>query len=155
MSSPRQAPAPLTRHALTMPKEKRWAPHGMSIPSRPQPGCGPHPLTSPATSSKCSAPLRGPRGAVLMQSSAREMITPVGVGPFAVGLSIDKRGEGWYFSHSGSNWGFRGDMVGHIRRGYGVALLTNLDNGGARIQEIEARVAAAYQWDSLDRPLRR
>jgi hypothetical protein len=99
--------------------------------------------------------VRGPRGAVLMQSSAREMITPVGVGPFAVGLSIDKRGEGWYFSHSGSNWGFRGDMVGHIRRGYGVALLTNLDNGGARIQEIEARVAAAYQWDSLDRPLRR
>lgn len=99
--------------------------------------------------------VRGPRGAVLLQSSAREMITPVGVGPFAVGLSIDKRGEGWYFSHSGSNWGFRGDMVGHIRRGYGVALLTNGDNGGALIQEIEARVAAAYQWDSLDRPLRR
>lgn len=99
--------------------------------------------------------VRGPKGDVLTQASASAMVCPVGVGPFAIGLSIEKRGEGWYFSHGGSNWGFRGDILGHIRKGYGVAILTNGDNGSALINEIEARVAAAYNWDSLDKPLPR
>jgi CubicO group peptidase (beta-lactamase class C family) len=99
--------------------------------------------------------VRGPKGALLTQSAASAMICPVGVGPFAVGLTIEKRGEGWYFSHGGSNWGFRGDILGHLRKGYGVAILTNGDNGSALINEIEARVAAAYHWDSLDKPLMR
>ena len=99
--------------------------------------------------------VRGPKGAVLTQAAASAMVCPVGVGPFAVGLSIDKRGEGWYFSHGGSNWGCRGDVLGHVRKGYGVAILTNGDNGSALINEIEARVASAYNWDSLDKPLPR
>jgi len=99
--------------------------------------------------------VRGPKGAVLTQAAASAMISPVGVGPFGVGLSIEKRGEGWYFSHGRSNWGVRGDILGHVRKGYGVAMLTNGDSGGALINEIEARVAAAYGWDSLDKPLPR
>ena len=99
--------------------------------------------------------VRGPKGAVLTQATASAMVCPVGVGPFGIGLSIEKRGEGWYFSHGGSNWGFRGDILGHVRKGYGVAMLTNGDNGSALINEIEARVAAAYNWDSLDKPLPR
>jgi len=99
--------------------------------------------------------VRGPNGAVLTQAAASAMVCPVGVGSFGVGLSIEKRGEGWYFSHGGSNWGFRGDILGHVRKGYGVAILTNGDNGGPLINEIEARVAAAYSWDSLDKPLLR
>jgi CubicO group peptidase (beta-lactamase class C family) len=99
--------------------------------------------------------LRGPAGRVLSETSAREMVTPVGVGPFAVGLTIDKRGEGWYFSHGGSNWGFRCDLVAHTRKGYGVVVMTNGDLGGPVITEIEARVAAAYGWDSLDKPIPR
>jgi len=97
--------------------------------------------------------VRGPAGKVLDQSSAKEMISPVGVGPFAVGLTIEKRGEGWYFTHGGSNWGFRADILGHVRKGYGVAMMANGDNGGALINELEARVAAAYSWDSLDKPI--
>ncbi|HUU36187.1 MAG TPA: serine hydrolase domain-containing protein [Vicinamibacterales bacterium] len=97
--------------------------------------------------------VRGPAGAVLSQASAREMTSPVGVGPYAVGLAVDQRGEGWYFSHGGSNWGFQADLVGHLRKGYGVAIMTNGDRGRALITEIEARVAAAYGWDTLDKPL--
>lgn len=97
----------------------------------------------------------GGDGKVLSQAQAREMVTPVGVGPFSVGLTIEKRGEGWYFSHGGSNWGFRADILSHLRKGYGIVVMTNGDNGGALIREIENRVAAAYQWDSLDKPLRR
>jgi CubicO group peptidase (beta-lactamase class C family) len=97
--------------------------------------------------------VRGPSGAVLSQAFAREMISPVGVGPYGVGLAVDQRGEGWYFSHGGSNWGFQADIVGHLRKGYGIAIMTNGDRGRALINEIEARVATAYNWDSLDKPL--
>jgi len=97
--------------------------------------------------------VRGPAGKVLSQASAKEMIAPVGVGPYGVGLAVEQRGEGWYFSHGGSNWGFQADIVGHVRKGYGIAIMTNGDRGRALINEIEARVAAAYNWDSLDKPL--
>jgi CubicO group peptidase (beta-lactamase class C family) len=97
--------------------------------------------------------VRGPAGAVLSQASAREMTSPVGVGPYGVGLGVDQRAEGWYFSHGGSNWGFQADIVGHLRKGYGIAIMTNGDRGRALINEIEARVAAAYNWDSLDKAL--
>jgi len=97
----------------------------------------------------------GGEGKVLSSALAREMVTPVGVGPYAVGLSVEKRGEGWYFGHGGSNWGFRANIAGHLRKGYGVVVMTNSDAGGLLIREIESRVAAAYRWDSLDKPLRR
>ena len=99
--------------------------------------------------------LRGAQGAVLTQASAREMTTPVGVGPYGVGLSLEKRGEGWYFTHGGSNWGFRCLLLAHVRKGYGVAVMTNGDNGGQAITEIVDRVAAAYSWDVRDKPLPR
>jgi len=39
--------------------------------------------------------LQGKSNKVLSPDMARQMITPVGVGSFAVGLTIEKRGEGW------------------------------------------------------------
>jgi CubicO group peptidase (beta-lactamase class C family) len=92
---------------------------------------------------------------VLNQSTVREMLTPVGVGDYAVGLAIAKMGQGWYFAHGGSNWGFQCDLRAHRLKGYGVAIMTNGDRGGPVIAEIEARVAAAYGWDSLDKPVLR
>ena len=97
----------------------------------------------------------GGTGKVLSPATAREMVIPVGVGPFAVGLTIEKRGEGWYFRHAGANWGFRADILSHVRKGYGVVVMTNSELGTGLITEIENRVAAAYQWDALDTPLRR
>ena len=90
---------------------------------------------------------------VLTRSSVLEMLTPVGVGDYAVGLAITKNGEGWYFAHGGSNWGFQCSLLAHRVKGYGLAVMTNGDAGRAVINEIEARVAAAYGWDSLDKPV--
>jgi len=98
---------------------------------------------------------RGPKGRVLAQASAREMTAPVGTGPYAVGFGVEQRGQGWYFAHGGSNWGFRAHLVAHVRKGYGLVVMTNGDAGGGLIAEIEARVASAYGWDSLDKPLLR
>jgi CubicO group peptidase (beta-lactamase class C family) len=99
--------------------------------------------------------LRGPAGRVLSQPMAREMVAPVGIGPYGLGLVVSRRGEGWYFSHGGVNWGFHCALLGHVRRGYGVVVMTNSDSGTPVINEIEARVAAAYRWDSLDKPIPR
>ena len=99
--------------------------------------------------------LLGKSNKVLSQRTAEEMVTPVGVGPFAVGFTIEKMGEGWYFGHSGGNWGFRSDMLAHRAKGYGIVIMTNGDNGGMVMREIRDRVARAYNWDSLDKPVPR
>ena len=99
--------------------------------------------------------MRGPRGKLLTQQSAREMTSPVGTGAYAVGLQVEMRGQGWYFMHGGSNWGFQCDLLGHFVKGYGVVIMTNGDGGGAAIREIQTRIAAAYGWDVLDKPLLR
>lgn len=91
----------------------------------------------------------------LSRAMATEMATPVGVGPFAIGMQIGKRGEGWYLSHGGSNWGFQCVLIVHKLKGYGIAAMTNSDSGGRLISELQERVAAAYKWDMLDKPLRR
>jgi CubicO group peptidase (beta-lactamase class C family) len=99
--------------------------------------------------------LAGREGRILSQASAQAMTTPVGVGPFSVGFVIDNVGEGWYFGHGGSNYGFRGLIRGHLRHGYGIVVLANGDNGGRAANAIMERVAADDDWDSLHEPLRR
>jgi CubicO group peptidase (beta-lactamase class C family) len=91
----------------------------------------------------------------LSRTTALEMVAPTGTGPFAIGFAIEKRGEGWYYTHNGSNWGFRSDLSMHRLKGYGIAVMTNSDSGGQIIEEIEARVATAANRDSLDKPVLR
>lgn len=99
--------------------------------------------------------LQGQSNKVLSQTMVQEMITPVGVGPYAVGFSIVKQGEGWYFGHGGGNWGFRCDLFAHRAKGYGVVIMTNGDGGGNLLGEIRERVARAYNWDILDKAIPR
>jgi CubicO group peptidase (beta-lactamase class C family) len=99
--------------------------------------------------------LNGRSTKVLSRTMAQEMVTPVGVGPFAVGFTIAKVGEGWYFSHGGSNVGFRCDLIAHRSKGYGVVIMTNGDNGGRLIAELREKISKASAWDMHDTPLRR
>jgi CubicO group peptidase (beta-lactamase class C family) len=99
--------------------------------------------------------LHGRSNRVLSRALMLEMATPVGVGPFGLGIQVAKEGEGWYLSHGGSNWGFQCLLIVHKLKGYGFAAMTNSDSGGRLLAEVRQRVAAAYQWDSLDKPLRR
>ena len=99
--------------------------------------------------------LAGRSTRVLSRAMAQEMVTPVGVGPFAVGFTIAKTGEGWYFSHGGSNWGFQCEMIAHRSKGYGVAIMTNGDNGGQLIAALREKISRASAWDMYDKPIPR
>jgi CubicO group peptidase (beta-lactamase class C family) len=99
--------------------------------------------------------LAGRSTAVLTRSTMQEMVTPVGVGPYGVGFSIVRKGEGWYFEHGGSNWGFQCLATAHRAKGYGVVAMTNSDNGLPLLQVVVDRVGRAYGWDVLDKPLLR
>jgi CubicO group peptidase (beta-lactamase class C family) len=80
--------------------------------------------------------LLGKSNRVLSQTTVRETVTPVGVGPFAVGFQIGKEGEGWYFMHGGANRGFQCDLIAHLVNGYGRVIMTNGDGGGALISRL-------------------
>ena len=99
--------------------------------------------------------LQGRSNKVLTRATAMEMATPVGVGPFAIGMQVARIGEGWYLQHGGSNWGFQCNLVVHKLKGYGFAAMSNADSGGRLIGELQQRIAAAYKWDTLDKPLPR
>ncbi len=99
--------------------------------------------------------LRGEANHVLSTTMIKEMLSPVGVGDFAVGFSVTKEGQGWYFSHGGGNWGFRCLLVAHKVKGYGFAIMTNAQNGGIITNELKERIERAYGYDSLDKPVRR
>jgi CubicO group peptidase (beta-lactamase class C family) len=94
----------------------------------------------------------GKSNRVLSQTMANEMLSPVGVGDYAVGFAIAKMGQGWYFQHGGSNWGFRCTLLAHKAKGYGLVIMTNADQGSAVMSELSRRIQAAYEWDSLAAP---
>ena len=94
-------------------------------------------------------------GGVLDRERALLMVNPVGIGSYGAGFSIEKQGEGWYFSHGGSNWGFQCAMVAHREKGYGMAVMTNSSLGPRAIDALVRRVTRVYEWDMHVEPLRR
>jgi CubicO group peptidase (beta-lactamase class C family) len=99
--------------------------------------------------------VQGRPSRVLSPALAREMITPIGVGPYAVGFAIAKEGEGWYFEHGGSNYGFRCELWAHRAKGYGAVIMTNGASGDALISRIRRMIEQEYKWDVLDAPIPR
>ncbi len=99
--------------------------------------------------------LRGRPSRVLSPAVAREMITPVGVGGYGVGFAILKLGEGWYFLHNGSTFGFRASLFAHSTKGYGAAIMTNGAGGDALIPQVLRLIQQEYKWDAIDLPVPR
>lgn len=99
--------------------------------------------------------LRGEANHVLSQTMIKEMVSPVGVGDYAVGFSLTKTGQGWYFGHGGGNWGFCCLLVAHKVKGYGFAVMTNAQNGGILLGELKERIERAYGYDTLDKAVPR
>ena len=73
------------------------------------------------------------------------MTTPVDIG-YALGWSISNRGESGYFSHGGWDEGFCTQLTGHLKDGYGVAIMIN-SNHPQFLDEVVSAVGLTYGWD--------
>ncbi len=88
---------------------------------------------------------RGVSNKVLGVDMTREMLRPQ-IGSWGMGPRLGGSGDTAWFSHGGSNAGFRCEMIGFIHTGQGVAVMTNGDNGSDLCGEVVRAVAAAYGW---------
>lgn len=83
-----------------------------------------------------------PRALVAQMLTAQKGST--GIGPV-----VADTGRAFRFGHSGSNAGFRSNLVYFPEAGVGVVIMTNGDRGGAVAQELLNAVAVEYGWPSL------
>jgi CubicO group peptidase (beta-lactamase class C family) len=95
----------------------------------------------------------GEPGKVLTPAMAKEMLTgraayPRSVVPTQVGLGVfvNGKGDSATFFHAGSHAGYRCYMVGTVRTGKGVVVMTNAETGFDLIGEIVTAVAKEYGW---------
>jgi CubicO group peptidase (beta-lactamase class C family) len=83
---------------------------------------------------------------VLSQEMAIQMLTPQledsALGPF-VG---DDGGDRFYFLHAGAVDGYKSYLVAYPKRGQGLVIMTNSDNGDALWREILNSVSVEYGW---------
>jgi len=83
---------------------------------------------------------------IISQEMAIEMLTPQiedrGLGPWV----NDEGGDLFYFGHPGHNDGYKSYFVFYPKRGHGVVIMTNSENGDALYQEIVNSVSIEYGW---------
>lgn len=96
--------------------------------------------------------LTGKSKSVISASTARTMLTPVlgnhGLGPVTGGRPAHR-----FFTHSGGNEGYRCNLIAY-ENGDGFVVMTNGDNGGTLMDEIQRTVAFEYHWQELAPPER-
>ena len=101
--------------------------------------------------------LEGRSNRILTPESTRKMVTPGGVGHYALGFTTGSEnphrpappGEtDRYFGHTGGNWGFRGNFVGSLEGGNGYVILASGSVANPVIfVELPMRIRAAYGWE--------
>ena len=89
----------------------------------------------------------GESGAILSVELARQMVTPVGDGPFGLGPALTiAEGHVIDFGHGGSNEGFICNMRAPLAGGMAAAVMTNSDSGGPLAAEVMCAIAKEYHW---------
>ena len=101
--------------------------------------------------------LEGRSNRILTPEFTRKMVTPGGVGHYALGFTTGAEtphrpappGEAdRYFGHTGGNWGFRGNFVGSLEGGNGYVILASGSEANPVIFfELPMRIRAAYGWE--------
>ncbi len=101
--------------------------------------------------------LEGRSNRILTTEFTRRMVTPGGVGHYALGFTTGADtphrpappGEAdRLFGHTGGNWGFRGNFVGSLEGGNGYVILANSSEANPVIfVELPTRIRAAYGWN--------
>ncbi|MEY4173691.1 MAG: FmtA-like protein, partial [Actinomycetota bacterium] len=90
--------------------------------------------------------LAGDAGGPISPSTARLMVTPVGLGPFGLGPELSGEGSLGRFGHGGANQGYKSQVDGLLDGSSGAVVLTNGENGTTLVGEVRRSVAAEYGW---------
>ena len=128
---------------------------GASIRNTPPRDSGRRHLISRSLRSKFSRRWQGDRLKFSRERRPRKWSRRSASGLTRSDSASPKMGEGWYFSHGGSNVGFRCDLIAHRSKGYGVVIMTNGDNGGQLIAALRDKISRAAAWDIHDKPIPR
>jgi CubicO group peptidase (beta-lactamase class C family) len=91
--------------------------------------------------------LRG-ESTIISRQIAEEMLTGQ-IGDYGLGLILQGEGEDLAFSHGGDNAGYGSFFFAYARRGQGVAVMTNTQNGHYLYNEILRSVGVVYDWPGL------
>ena len=86
--------------------------------------------------------LWGKSNRVLSQATVREMLTPLASATSPSASPSTKQGQGWYFGHGGSNWGFQCDRRSHMAQGLRRRHHEQRRQRWRGVAELRARVAA-------------
>ena len=95
----------------------------------------------------------GAEGGLVSPALARQMVTQQSGGPgggFGLGLEVNRMGtpSGW-FGHSGSNAGYRAQMMMMAETGQGAVVMTNSDAGNEVMFEVLRSIAREYGWPTF------
>ncbi len=91
--------------------------------------------------------IKGESNKVLNREYSLKMVTTFVDTVYSLGFSI----RNGYFSHGGSNEGFKCMLIAHLEDGYGMAVMTNGDRGFRIINEIRKIVAREYNWENAEK----
>ena len=89
--------------------------------------------------------VRGKENGILSKETVDMMLTKHN-GDWGLGPRLSGQDEALVFSHSGKNAGFTNSMKAYAHQGRALIVMTNADNGGQLISEIENAIYSYYDW---------
>ena len=89
--------------------------------------------------------LKGKEGGVLHKETIDLMLTKH-QSDWGLGPSLRNEADSLIFGHGGKNEGFTNNMMAFAHLGHAAIIMTNADNGGSLIKEIENAIAEQYNW---------
>ncbi len=101
--------------------------------------------------------LEGKSNKVLNREMTTRMVTPGGIGHYALGFTAGTisahrpapAGEvARFFGHTGGNWGFRSNFDAHLEGGNGYIIMANSDDSNPIVfRELPTRIREVYGWE--------
>lgn len=89
--------------------------------------------------------VKGKKDGVLSQATVKKMLTKH-KNDWGLGPSLQFEGDSLVFGHGGKNAGFTNNMKAYANLRHAVIVMTNADNGGKLIREIQNAIYDYYKW---------
>ena len=87
----------------------------------------------------------GKEGGILKSNTVAEMLTKHD-NDWGLGPSLRFEKDSLTFGHGGKNAGFTNNMIASVHQGHALIIMTNADNGGKIINEVQNAIEEVYGW---------